>query len=119
MVASDVGLTDTYNRVDDPTDLSGEIQTLRALHVALDEAVADAYGWSDMALDHGHYETPVGRRFTISPTAQTDLLARLLALNHERHAREAANGQGVGQTGRRRRRHNGDVQLGLVTEGDA
>ena len=62
---------------------------LRRLHVALDSAVRDAYGWHDLDLGHDFVEVETlpendRVRFTISPTARRELLRRLLALNHER-----------------------------------
>jgi hypothetical protein len=90
MVRNNEGLTKTYNRVHDPKDDDSEIGKLRELHVALDLAVRDAYGWSDLDLDHGFHETAQGMRHTIGPTARTEVLDRLLELNHERHAAEVA-----------------------------
>ncbi len=62
---------------------------LRRLHVALDTAVRDAYGWQDMPLDHDFVEIETlpekdRMRYTISPAARRQLLRRLLVLNHER-----------------------------------
>jgi hypothetical protein len=65
---------------------------LRELHRALDLAVRDAYGWSDLDLDHGFWDTPQGRRFTLGPAARTEVLDRLLELNHRRYAEEIAAG---------------------------
>ncbi len=42
------GLTATYNRFHAPDEYDGEILKLRALHDAMDRAVLDAYGWSDL-----------------------------------------------------------------------
>lgn len=92
MVRSNLGLTKTYNRVHDPAEHDADIVRLRELHVELDYAVRDAYGWSDLALDHHHWETPQGVRFTVSPAAKDELLDRLLELNHERYAEEVAAG---------------------------
>jgi hypothetical protein len=68
---------------------------LRQLHVALDIAVRDAYGWQDLSLDHDFYEVETlpendRVRYTISPAAHRDLLARLLQENHTRAQIEAA-----------------------------
>ena len=72
-----------------------DIATFRTLHVEMDHAVAAAYGWSDLALDHGFHETKQGVRFTVSPTARQEILDRLLELNHARYAAEqAAAGEG-------------------------
>lgn len=86
------GLTDTYNRFHSPDDCAAEIEQLRALHVDLDRAVADAYGWADLDLGHGFYATKQGTRFTLSEPARREVLARLLKLNHERYAEEVAQG---------------------------
>ena len=86
------GLTKTYNRFHDPEESSADIQKLRDLHVEMDNAVAAAYGWSDLDLGHGFHETKQGTRFTISEAARREVLARLLKLNHERYAEEVAQG---------------------------
>jgi hypothetical protein len=86
------GLTKTYNKVNNPEEQAAPIQGLRDLHIALDHAVRAAYDWSDLALDHCHWETPQGMRFTVSPAAKDELLDRLLELNHERYAAEVAAG---------------------------
>ena len=91
---------------------SGHIRKLRDLRAQLDLAVAHAYGWADLRLDHGFHETKQGVRFTISEAARVDVLDRLLALNHERYAEEVKAGlrgakkttkAGRGRTRRRRR----------------
>ena len=66
---------------------------LRRLHVVLDYAVRDAYGWQDLDLAHGFVEVETlpendRVRFTISPDARKEVLCRLLALNHARAAEE-------------------------------
>lgn len=92
MVANGEGLTKTYNRVHNPADTSPGIVGLREWHRILDLAVCDAYGWSDLVLDHGFHDTPQGCRFTVSPVAREELLDRLLELNHARYAAEQARG---------------------------
>lgn len=67
---------------------------LRQLHVALDFAVRDAYGWQDLDLQHGFYEVETlpendRVRYTISPTARREVLTRLLAENLARARLEA------------------------------
>ena len=56
----------------------------------MDQAVAAAYGWQDIDLGHGFHETKQGIRYTISEAARREVLDRLLALNHQRHAEEEA-----------------------------
>lgn len=92
MLARQEGLTKTYNRFHDPNETSADIQKLRDLHVEMDSAVAAAYGWFDLKLDHGFHETKQGIRFTISEPARREVLQRLLKLNHERYAEEVKQG---------------------------
>ena len=51
MVRNDEGLTKTYNRFHDPDERDPEILQLRELHAAMDRAVLDAYGWTDIPTD--------------------------------------------------------------------
>jgi hypothetical protein len=92
MMARQEGLTRTYNRYHDLDEASGDIQKLRQVHVEMDNAVAAAYGWSDLDLDHGFHETKQGVRYTISEAARREVLARLLRLNHERYTAEVKQG---------------------------
>ena len=92
LLGANLGLTKIYNRVNDPAALDADTVLLRDLHVQLDHSVRDAYGWADLALDHHHWETPQGVRFTVSPAAKDELLDRLLELNHQRYAEEVAAG---------------------------
>ncbi len=82
------GLTKTYNRFHNETESSADIAELRRLHVEMDNAVATAYGWQDLDPSHGFHENKQGIRYTISEAARREVLDRLLALNHQRHAEE-------------------------------
>jgi hypothetical protein len=86
------GLTRTYNRVHNPAETSADIARLRELHVELDHAVARAYDWDDLDLDHGFHDTRQGVRFTIGPAARVEVLDRLLGLNHDRYRAEVERG---------------------------
>ena len=98
------GLTKTYNRFHNPKEIAADIQKLRELHVEMDEAVAAAYGWSDLlpspaergaggeGLGHGFHDTKQGLRYTISEAARREVLDRLLRLNHQRYAEEVRQG---------------------------
>lgn len=71
------------------------ILELRRLHRELDIAIRDAYGWTDLNLGHDFHEVETLAendrvRYTISPSARKEVLRRLLALNHQRAATEAA-----------------------------
>ena len=98
------GLTATYNRFHDPDERLPGILRLRELHAAMDRAVLDAYGWTDLTptceflLDYE--EEPIGDepararakkkpwRYRWPDDVRDDVLARLLALNAERAAEE-------------------------------
>ena len=51
MVQHDEGLTKTYNRFHDPYEDDSDIVRLRELHAAMDRAVLDTYGWTDILTD--------------------------------------------------------------------
>jgi len=73
------------------------ILKLRELHVQMDKAVLDAYGWNDISLKHDFYEVDYlpendRVRFTIHPDARKEVLKRLLELNHKIHEEEVAAG---------------------------
>jgi hypothetical protein len=86
-------LTEVYNRMhEQPEDESPGMVGLRRSLQELDRAVADAYTWTDLELDHDFRETPLGLRYTISDAVKTEVLDRLLELNHTRYAEEVAQG---------------------------
>ncbi len=100
MIARNEGMTKTYNRFHDPDETGDDIQRLRELHAAMDRAVLEAYGWHDLAaraapifLDETNEDdhTYQGRLFWPSDF-RDEVLARLLALNAERHAEEVRLG---------------------------
>lgn len=69
----------------------------RELHVAMDNAVLEAYGWSDIQLRHDFYEVDYlpendRIRYTIHPDARKEILKRLLELNHKIHEEEMKAG---------------------------
>jgi hypothetical protein len=100
MIARNEGMTKTYNRFHDRSETAQDIQRLRELHAAMDRAVLEAYGWHDLAaraepifLDETNEDdhTYQGRLFWPSDF-RDEVLARLLALNAERHAEEVRLG---------------------------
>lgn len=116
-----IGLTDIYNLFH-ARDLSPELVAkvskkpvdvaragfdglleLRRLHVTLDNAVRDAYGWTDLNLGHEFVDVETlpendRVRYTISPAARKEVLKRLLALNHKRASQEAEEVQTLGKS---------------------
>ncbi|MDI3469864.1 MAG: putative restriction /modification enzyme [Pseudolabrys sp.] len=119
MVARNEGMTKTYNRFHDRTETAADIQRLRELHAAMDRAVLEAYAagastadearaWRDLAaraapvfLDETNEDdhTYQGRLFWPSDF-RDEVLARLLALNAERHAEELRLGIAPGMKGK-------------------
>jgi hypothetical protein len=84
MTANGVGLTTTYNRLKDESVTDAAVQSLRALHKAVDRAVLDAYGWSDVQVP-----PYCGATAAQLEAFEDDVLDRLFDLN-ERRAREEA-----------------------------
>ena len=119
MLARNEGLTATYNRFHDPDETAADIVRLRELHVAMDHAVAAAYGWAELSLGHGFHETQQGLRFTIHDDARREVLTRLLALNHERYAEEVKaglHGKGKGKKVGHSNKEDATGQLNLFGE---
>lgn len=109
MVARNEGMTKTYNRFHDRTETAEDIARLRALHADMDRAVLEAYGWHELAarakpvfLDECNEDdhTYQGRLFWPSDF-RDEVLAKLLALNAERHAEEVRLGIAPGMKGSR------------------
>ncbi|MDN3556614.1 Eco57I restriction-modification methylase domain-containing protein [Halomonas maura] len=95
MTSNNQGLTKTYNRFHNPDEHSAEIEKLRRLHQKLDEAVLRAYEWEDLKLNYvfePDYEVEEGKtipwRYRWPDELRNEVLARLLALNKERHLQE-------------------------------
>jgi hypothetical protein len=108
MVTRDEGMTKTYNRFHDPTQTAEDIQRLRELHAAMDRAVLEAYGWHDLAacaapifLEETNEDDHTYQNRLFWPSDFRDeVLARLLALNAERHAEEVRLGVALGMKGK-------------------
>jgi len=113
MVRNNEGLTKTYNRFHDPDERSPDILKLRELHAAMDRAVLDAYGWTDLKptceflLDYQEDEDDedeAGRkkskkkkpwRYRWPDDFRDEVLARLLELNRQRAEEERLSGAGA------------------------
>ncbi|RCJ28397.1 N-6 DNA methylase [Nostoc minutum NIES-26] len=109
MVHNNQGLTDTYNRFHDPEERDPDILKLRSLHAAMDKAVLEAYGWSDIPTDctflldyddeEDEEETSNGRqrkkpwRYRWTEEVHDEVLARLLDLNQKRAQAEIIGGK--------------------------
>ncbi|MGH7173124.1 MAG: Eco57I restriction-modification methylase domain-containing protein [Gemmataceae bacterium] len=107
MVQNNEGLTKTYNRFHDPNERSSDIARLRQLHAAMDRAVLDAYGWTDLQPtcaflldyeeddeeeDHGGRQRKKPWRYRWPDAFRDEVLSRLLELNKQRAEQEALAG---------------------------
>ncbi len=100
MVDANEGMTKTYNRFHLVSELSGPVERLRILHEELDRAVLRAYGWHDLAdelrseflTDKTEDDHTYQGRYFWNAEGRDRVLARLLALNAERHAEEVRLG---------------------------
>lgn len=116
MLSCQEGLTKTYNRFHAPCEKSEDIARLRMLHVEMDQAVAAAYGWTDLDLGHGFHETKQGIRYTISESARRTVLDRLLALNHQCYAEEVK--VGLHDKGKGKGRMQKKSSMGAASQAD-
>ncbi len=90
MIRNNEGLTKTYNRFHHPDERSPDIRKLRDLHAAMDRAVLDAYGWTDLQPAYDFRpQLDESIRYTWSEDTRDEVLARLLELNRVLAAREA------------------------------
>lgn len=87
MLRRGLGLTALYNLANDSSVLSdADVCRLREIHIEVDAAVLESYGWTDIPLDHGFHTYRQMERFTVSPAARVEILDRLLEENHRRAA---------------------------------
>ncbi|MDO8795561.1 MAG: N-6 DNA methylase [Vicinamibacterales bacterium] len=111
MVRNNGGLTKTYSRFHDPDERDPDIVKLRDLHAAMDRAVLDAYGWTDIQprcefiLDYEDEDDdtpgqPSRRkkpwRYRWPDDVRDEVLGRLLELNIQRAKEEALAGATAG-----------------------
>jgi hypothetical protein len=101
------GLTATYNRFNNPDERDPGLLELRVLHGAMDRAVLDSYGWTDLPVDceflidadSDDPEEASDRkkrwRYRWPDDLRDEVLARLLVLNAERASEEQQSGAGA------------------------
>jgi hypothetical protein len=129
MISRAEGLTMIYNRMNDPEEMSPDIQRLRDLHDLMDRAVLDAYSWIDIQpkctfideFDDEDEEEENSRprkkkyRYRWPDEIRDEVLARLLELNRQRAVEEGqllaetadaipSNGKGKNRSGRKKKR---------------
>ena len=89
MVRRGLGLTNLYNLVNNPdpsNQTDDDIEELRSIHIEIDLALMEAFGWDDLELNHDFYTYRRVTRWTVAPPARVQVLDRLLLLNHSRFA---------------------------------
>lgn len=127
MADESIGLTQLYNRFHDKSDDDPRIERMRELHREIDLAVARAYGWNGLELEHGYHEVPYlpendRVRFTISETARVEVLRRLSELNRQRYEEEVAQGlhgnNGARTPSRTRRRASANTSQSLLDDNE-
>jgi hypothetical protein len=110
MVHNNEGMTKTYNRFHDADERLPDILKLRELHDAMDRAVLNAYGWTDLRPtseflldyeDENDEENGAGTssrsrrkpwRYRWPDDCRDEVLARLLELNKQRAEQERLAG---------------------------
>ena len=92
MVATDQGLTKTYNRLKDPGCADPRILALRRMHEDMDRAVLDAYGWTDVVVPPYCPLTDADKKAV--EAFEDEVIDRLFALNAERAREEELLGLG-------------------------
>lgn len=109
MIDHNEGMTITYNRFHDRMENDDDIRRLRDLHAAMDRAVLEAYGWHDLAAraepiflnETNEDDLTYQERLFWPSEFRDEVLARLLALNAERHTEEVRLGIAPGMKGSR------------------
>ncbi len=87
MARTEQGLTKTYNQLKDPECTDAPIEHLRRLHEAMDRAVLDAYGWTDIVVPAYGTPTTAEERRALE-RFEDEVIDRLFALNAVRAAEE-------------------------------
>ena len=137
------GFTTLYNYFHDPESSDPEVLHLRALHDAMDRAILDAYGWTDIQptcefipeFDDEESEDENGRprkkkyRYRWPDEVRDEVLARLLDLNRQRALEEGqmipeaplpVNGkEGASRKKKSKKGDGEDGPLFTVQKGDA
>lgn len=88
-----ISLSTIHNLINLKDCQDPSISILRSLQIELDKSILKCYGWEDIDLEHDFYPNDRKKiRFMPSPAAQREIFTRLIALNQEIAAQEAAQG---------------------------
>lgn len=89
--ARGIGLTELSPLVHSE-DSARDLHSIRSVLEEIDRELFNAYGWSDLDPSLTLQDTDLGRRLTLPIAMRSEVVDRLLKLNHERHAAEVAVG---------------------------
>ena len=130
MTSLAIGPTQLYNQFHSPDAHGEHFVRLREQHRKMDEAVADAYGWGNVDLQHNFHKVPHlpandRVRYTISEPARLEVLRRLSKLNHQCHEEEVSQvtsasekNQITSKRGRRNKNNVSPASLGDLFDGE-
>ena len=119
MLETQQGLTQTYNKLKDPSCHDAPIAELRRMHEEMDRAVLDAYGWSDVVVPPFCPASPAEQ--AALEAFNDEVIDRLFALNAERAEEERLAGLGGGKKGKqavRGKKGGGTVRDGSDGQGE-
>lgn len=113
-----IGLNVLYGLVSSPEISDADIEAIRQAHIEIDIAMLESYvtetgnvAWLSIDPDYGFYDTPVGNRWVLGPTAQRQTTSLLVQLNRTRHL----SGLSTVQATKPRRR--GNDTMAAIQEG--
>ena len=94
MQSTNIGITEFMNNINNEADTSSPVELFRSLKAKLDQEIINAYGWTDINLNHGFYDLDFlpkndCTRFTISQSARDKIISRLANLNQERFSEQS------------------------------
>lgn len=90
-----VSVTKLYNAFDNPSQNDPLVQAVRDSQMHLDRETCRAFGWNDLALEHGFFAFSGGMHFTVSDENRAVMRSRLLAENLRRAGGEDLPGNHV------------------------
>ena len=93
MTNRQIGLTKFYTILNKPDCQDEDIIHIRNLQIEMDQAVLSRYSWDDIDLQYDFYPNDRKKiRYMPSPATQREIFTRLIALNQQVAAQEAAQG---------------------------
>ncbi|MDQ3264468.1 MAG: N-6 DNA methylase [Myxococcota bacterium] len=110
-----VGLTQTYNQLKASGPGDADVVALRSLHLDLDRAVLEGYGWSDIEIP-AFTEPATPSEESALELFEDEILDRLQTLNAERAAKQTLLGASKAKAAKKTSRAKSTQQLTLDHE---